>query len=57
MKIKFAIGPYGYEVVLAGKSHVGPYATFRWDSYIQNKTSKQLDLESIEKYLKNIKKP
>ena len=47
----------GYEVVLAGKSHVGPYATFRWDSYIQNKTSKQLDLESIEKYLKNIKKP
>tara|TARA_B100000989_G_scaffold277697_1_gene238860 strand:- start:739 stop:2136 length:1398 start_codon:yes stop_codon:yes gene_type:complete len=47
----------GYEVVLAGKSHVGPYSTFSWDSYIQNKTSKQLDLESIEKYLKNIKKP
>ena len=47
----------GYEVVLAGKSHVGPYRTFSWDSYIQNRSNKQLDLESIEKYLKGVKKP
>ena len=47
----------GYEVVLAGKSHVGPYNTFDWDYYIQNKQNKQLDLESIDNYLKNVEKP
>ena len=47
----------GYEVVLAGKSHVGPYNTFAWDYYIQNKNNKQLDIESIDNYLKNVKKP
>ena len=47
----------GYEVVLAGKSHVGPYNTFAWDYYIQNKQNKQLDLESIDSYLKNAEKP
>ena len=47
----------GYEVVLAGKSHVNPSSVFRWDRFIRNTNQKKLNIDAIEYYLKNSKKP
>ena len=47
----------GYEVVLAGKSHVNPPSVFRWDRFIRNIDGKKLNIKGIENYLKNSKKP
>ena len=47
----------GYEVVLAGKSHVNPPSVFKWDRFIKNIDGKKLNIEGVENYLKNTKKP
>ena len=47
----------GYEVVLAGKGHVGPSNIFDWDLFIQKVENKKLDLKKIDKYLKNVERP
>ena len=47
----------GYEVFLAGKSHVKPNKVFNWTHYFKNLEHRYLPLEKIDNYLKNIKKP
>jgi uncharacterized sulfatase len=52
----------GYEVILAGKSHVGPDAVFNWDAEMPTIESdsgprKYLPLEQIKNYFINGKKP
>ena len=47
----------GYEVVLAGKSHVKPNKVFDWTHYFPKVNNRHLPLEQIEDYLKNVNKP
>jgi len=47
----------GYEVVLAGKSHVKPNKVFNWTHYFKNLEHRYLPLEKIDNYLKNANKP
>ncbi|MFK8060970.1 MAG: sulfatase [Polaribacter sp.] len=52
----------GYEVVLAGKSHVKPSSVYNWDKEwqpvpIKNVPRDYIPLDSIENYLKTSKKP
>ena len=47
----------GYEVVLAGKSHVKPNSVFNWNHYFGSIKHRYLPLEKIDDYLKNSKKP
>ena len=46
----------GYEVVLAGKSHVNPSSVFNWTHYFKNE-GKLLPMDKIKHYIKNAKKP
>ena len=46
----------GYEVILAGKSHVKPNSVFNWSYYFKN-IGKFLPIEMIESYISNSKKP
>ena len=46
----------GYEVILAGKSHVKPNSVFNWSYYFKN-IGKFLPIEKIESYISNSKKP
>ena len=45
----------GYEVVLAGKSHVKPNSVFNWTHYFGSIKHRYLPLEKIDDYLKNSK--
>ena len=47
----------GYEVVLAGKSHVKPNKVFDWTHYFPKINNRYLPLEQIDDYLKNVNKP
>ena len=47
----------GYEVVLAGKSHVKPNKVFDWTYYFPKVNNRHLPLDKIEDYLKNVNKP
>ncbi len=47
---------FGYEVVLAGKSHVNPSSVFNWTKYFKNE-GKLLPMSKIKNYIKNVKKP
>tara|TARA_B100001109_G_scaffold9006_1_gene6820 strand:+ start:1304 stop:2704 length:1401 start_codon:yes stop_codon:yes gene_type:complete len=47
----------GYEVVLAGKSHVKPNKVFDWTYYFPKVNNRHLPLEQIDDYLKNVNKP
>jgi len=47
----------GYEVVLAGKSHVKPSKVFDWTHYFPKVSNRYLPLEKIDNYLKNVNKP
>tara|TARA_Y100000996_G_scaffold76520_1_gene51499 strand:+ start:1586 stop:2980 length:1395 start_codon:yes stop_codon:yes gene_type:complete len=47
----------GYEVVLAGKSHVKPNKVFNWTYYFGSIKKRYLPLNEIENYLKNVEKP
>ena len=47
----------GYEVVLAGKSHVKPNNVFDWTHYFPPVETVKLPLDSIDSYLKNAKQP
>ena len=47
----------GYEVVLAGKSHVKPNKVFDWTHYFPKVNNRYLPLEKIDNYLKNVNKP
>jgi uncharacterized sulfatase len=47
----------GYEVVLAGKSHVKPNKVFDWTYYFPKVNNRYLPLEKIDDYLKNVNKP
>jgi len=47
----------GYEVVLAGKSHVKPNKVFNWTHYYPKVDNRYLPLDKIDNYLKNVKKP
>ena len=47
----------GYEVVLAGKSHVKPNKVFDWTHYFPKVNNRYLPLEKIDNYLKNVSKP
>ena len=47
----------GYEVVLAGKSHVKPNKVFNWTHYFPKLENRFLPLSKIDDYLKNVKKP
>ena len=47
----------GYEVVLAGKSHVKPNKVFDWTHYFPKVNNRHLPLEQIDDYLKNVNKP
>jgi uncharacterized sulfatase len=47
----------GYEVVLAGKSHVKPNKVFDWTHYFPKINNRYLPLEQIDNYLKNANKP
>ena len=44
----------GYEVVLAGKSHVKPNKVFDWTHYFPKINNRYLPLEQIDDYLKNV---
>ena len=46
----------GYEVILAGKSHVKPNAVFNWTHYFPE-VDKILPMEKIKDYIRNAKKP
>ncbi len=46
----------GYDVILAGKSHVKPNSVFNWTYYFKN-IGKFLPIEKIESYISNSKKP
>ena len=47
----------GYEVVLAGKSHVKPSSVFNWTKHFKSINNRFLPLEGIDSYLKNAKGP
>ena len=47
----------GYEVVLAGKSHVKPNKVFDWTYYFPKINNRYLPLEQIDDYLKNVNNP
>ena len=47
----------GYEVVLAGKSHVKPNKVFDWTNYFPKINNRYLPLQQIDDYLKNVNKP
>jgi uncharacterized sulfatase len=47
----------GYEVVLAGKSHVGPDKVFNWSHYFGSVNHRYLPLDKIDAYLKNVEGP
>ena len=47
----------GYDVVLAGKSHVKPINVFDWTHYFPSVKHRFLPLEEIEGYLKTTEKP
>ena len=47
----------GYEVVLAGKSHVKPASVFDWSVSYNPIDHRWLPLDKIDSYLKNVKKP
>jgi len=47
----------GYEVVLAGKSHVKPTNVFDWSFYFPSIKHRYLPLEDIDNYLKEATKP
>ncbi|MFL2619839.1 MAG: sulfatase [Flavobacteriaceae bacterium] len=47
----------GYEVVLAGKSHVKPNKVFNWTHYFPKVNNRFLPLDEIDNYLRNVKKP
>lgn len=47
----------GYEVVLAGKSHVNPSSVFNWTHRFKDIDHRYLPLDAIDAYLKNVKKP
>ena len=51
----------GYEVVLAGKSHVKPNSVFNWTHYFPlkkiNNQYRYIQLEKIKSYLSEVKKP
>ena len=55
--IVYHLKQLGYEVVLAGKSHVNPPIVFKWDRFIKNTEGKKLNIDGIENYLKNSNKP
>ena len=55
--IVYHLKQLGYEVVLAGKSHVNPPIVFKWDRFIKNIDGKKLNIDGIENYLKNSNKP
>ena len=55
--IVYHLKQLGYEVVLAGKSHVNPPIVFKWDRLIKNIDGKKLNINGIENYLKNSNKP
>ena len=46
----------GYDVILAGKSHVKPNSVFNWSYYFKN-IGKFLPIKKIESYISNSKKP
>ena len=56
MDVNDYLQSYGYEVVLAGKSHVNPSSVFNWSKYFKNE-GKSLPMEKIKDYIKNAKKP
>jgi uncharacterized sulfatase len=47
----------GYEVVLAGKSHVNPKKVFDWSYFFPSVEGQNLPLVEIENFLKNTRKP
>ncbi len=47
----------GYEVVLAGKSHVKPNKVFDWTHYFPKLNNRYLPLYKIDDYLKKVNKP
>ena len=47
----------GYEVVLAGKSHVKPNSVFKWTKYFGSIDHRYLPLDAINSYLAKVKKP
>ena len=47
----------GYEVVLAGKSHVKPNKVFNWTYYFPKVNNRFLPLDEIDNYLRKVKKP
>lgn len=47
----------GYEVILAGKSHVNPSSVFNWSHYFKDIDHRYLPLHKIDNYLKNATKP
>ncbi len=47
----------GYEVVLAGKSHVKPNKVFDWTHYFPKINNRYLPLDQIDDYLKNVNNP
>ena len=47
----------GYEVVLAGKSHVKPSSVFSWSKYFPPINQRYLPLTSIDTYLENVNNP
>ena len=47
----------GYEVVLAGKSHVKPNSVFKWTQYFGSVNHRYLPLDAIDTYLSNVNKP
>ena len=55
--ITYHLKKSGYEVVLAGKSHVKPNNVFNWTHYFKNIDHRYLPLKKINDYLKNVKKP
>jgi len=55
--ITYFLKEAGYEVVLAGKSHVKPNSVFDWTHYFESIDHRYLPLEAIDSYLANVKKP
>ena len=47
----------GYEVVLAGKSHVKPNSVFDWSEYFPSIDHRYLPMTSIDTYLENVNSP
>ena len=57
LSITYYLKSAGYEVVLAGKSHVKPSSVFSWSKYFPPINQRYLPLESIDTYLENVNKP